>query len=168
MPCLKVCHLRPDRPRRRPLLTSNPGTSSAAYGEAERLFNLANTKCPDTIIVGGGYSQGAAVMTASVRRLSSTVQDQIAGVVLYGNTQNAQTNGEYHINLESWLMAADSDIYTGHIPNFPTEKSITYCAVGDGVCNGALIVTAAHLSYQDDVPTAARYLEGRISAAGGI
>lgn len=73
------------------------GTSSAAYGEAERLFNLAASKCPDTIIVGGGYSQGAAVMTASVRRLDSAVQDQIAGVILYGNTQNAQTNGEFPI-----------------------------------------------------------------------
>jgi len=34
-------------------------------------------------------------MTASVRRLSAAVQNQIAGVVLYGNTQNAQTNGKY-------------------------------------------------------------------------
>jgi len=65
-------------------------------------------------------------------------------------------------------MVADVVYFPGHIPNFPSEKSITYCALGDGVCGGGLVVTAAHLSYQDDVPTAARYLEGRITAAGGI
>lgn len=30
------------------------GTTSAAYGEAQRLFNLASTKCPNTKIVAGG------------------------------------------------------------------------------------------------------------------
>lgn len=123
------------------------GTNSQSYGEAQRLFDLAASKCPDTIIVAGGYSQGAAVMTASVRRLSDEVKAKIAGVVLYGNTRNAQTGG--------------------HIPDFPQEKSKTYCNISDGVCGGALVVTAGHLTYQVDVPDAVRYLQQRISAAGG-
>ena len=31
------------------------GTDRAAIDEAKRLFNLANTKCPNTPVVTGGY-----------------------------------------------------------------------------------------------------------------
>jgi len=121
------------------------GTTSGAYNEAIRLFTLANTKCPGSTVVAGGYSQGAAVMVASIRRLSSTIQNQIAGVVLYGNTRNAQENG--------------------NIPNFPNEKVETICALTDGVCYGTLTVTAGHLSYGDDVDDAVEFLSDRIGDA---
>ncbi|KAI6891407.1 hypothetical protein KC318_g7059 [Hortaea werneckii] len=109
------------------------GTTSAAYNEAIRLFTLANT------------NQGAAVMVASIRRLSSTIKNQIAGVVLYGNTRNAQENGK--------------------IPNFPTDRVETICALTDGVCYGTLTVTAGHLSYGDDVGDAVDFLSDRIGDA---
>jgi len=121
------------------------GTTSDAYNEAIRLFTLANTKCPGSTVVAGGYSQGAAVMVASIRRLSSTIQNQIAGVVLYGNTRNAQENG--------------------NIPNFPNNKVETICALTDGVCYGTLTVTAGHLSYGDDVDDAVDFLSDRIGDA---
>ncbi|KAI7542150.1 hypothetical protein KC331_g8136 [Hortaea werneckii] len=124
------------------------GTTSAAYNEAIRLFTLANTKCPGSTVVAGGYrqaDQGAAVMVASIRRLSSTIKNQIAGVVLYGNTRNAQENGK--------------------IPNFPTDRVETICALTDGVCYGTLTVTAGHLSYSDDVGDAVDFLSDRIGDA---
>lgn len=34
---------------------STRGTSAAAVGEATKMFNLANTKCPNSIITFGGY-----------------------------------------------------------------------------------------------------------------
>jgi cutinase len=87
-------------------------------------------------------------MVGSVRDLPATVQSQIAGVVLYGNTRNQQEKGK--------------------IPNFPTEKVLTFCEALDGVCYGGLTVTAAHLAYADDVVAAGNFLEQRIAAAGGI
>jgi cutinase len=67
-------------------------------------------------------------------------------VVLYGNTRNRQENGK--------------------IPNFPPEKAKTYCNASDGVCGGALLVTAGHLTYTRDVSSAVEYLQGQISAQG--
>jgi cutinase len=32
------------------------GTTDAAIGEASRLFRLASTKCPSTVVISGGYS----------------------------------------------------------------------------------------------------------------
>jgi cutinase len=123
---------------------SGDGTSAAAYGEAEKMFNLAASKCPDTIIVGGGYSQGAAVMVASVRRLPEATKAKMAGVVLYGNTRNRQEHGK--------------------IPNFPEDKALTICNASDGVCGGALLVTPGHLTYQTKVPKAVSWLAERIQA----
>lgn len=108
------------------------------------MFNLAASKCPDTIIVGGGYSQGAAVMVASVRRLPEATKAKMAGVVLYGNTRNRQEHGK--------------------IPNFPPEKALTICHASDGVCGGALLVTPGHLTYQPQVPQAVSWLAERINA----
>jgi cutinase len=110
------------------------------------LFKEAASKCPETTIVAAGYSQGAAVMVNAVSKLDSATQERIAGVVLYGNTRNRQENGK--------------------IPNFPPEKAKTYCNASDGVCGGALLVTAGHLTYTRDVKEAVQYLQTQISAQG--
>lgn len=48
-----------------------------------------------------------------------------------------------------------------------TRRVLTICAPGDGVCTGTLVVTAAHLTYQDDVPDAVEFIASRVEAAGG-
>ncbi|KAL6703867.1 hypothetical protein ACN47E_009001 [Coniothyrium glycines] len=122
------------------------GSSTAAFNEAARLFRLANTKCPNSIIVAGGYSQGAAVIAGAIPRLTATVRNQIKGVVLFGYTQNRQNNGG--------------------IPSFPQANLRVFCATGDEVCNGTLNITPAHLQYGDEAAgPAPQFLRTKIGAA---
>lgn len=75
-------------------------------------------------------SQGTAVMSGSISGLSSTVRDQIKGVVLFGYTQNFQNDGG--------------------IPNFPSSKLDVFCAATDAVCYGTLFILPAHFLYIDE------------------
>ncbi|KAM5349608.1 hypothetical protein ACJ41O_006113 [Fusarium nematophilum] len=106
------------------------GTSDDAIQEMLGLLDEANTKCPDATIVAGGYSQGAALVAAAIEDTDQATRDKIAGVVLFGYTQNEQNNGQ--------------------IPNFPPERTQVFCNNGDLVCEGTLIVVAAHLAYGND------------------
>ncbi|KAG7147011.1 Cutinase like protein [Verticillium longisporum] len=122
------------------------GTSSAAIREMKGLFELADSKCPSAKIIAGGYSQGAALAAASIRDISSTIRAKVAGTVLFGYTKNLQNRGR--------------------IINYPAERTRVFCNVGDLVCTGSLIVTAAHLTYGSDARgPAPAFLIARVNAA---
>ncbi|KAF3118619.1 hypothetical protein EYR41_005673 [Orbilia oligospora] len=122
------------------------GADLAGIAEMRALFNDAASKCPNSILVGGGYSQGAALTHRAVENLSAAVKAKIAGIVTYGDTQNLQDGGR--------------------IPNFPTEKTKVICNTGDAVCYGTLTILPAHLDYVRRVPEAVSFLTARIRAAG--
>lgn len=82
-------------------------------------------------------------MAGAISILPSNVIKQVNSVVLYGYTKNKQ-NG-------------------GRIPNYPTEKTKIICEPGDLVCDGTLIITASHLLYLDDVPTAKNFYVNRLN-----
>jgi cutinase len=108
-------------------IVSPGGADGDGVKDAARLFALAASKCPETVIIGGGYSQGAAIMHRAAKGLPKNVEDRIAGIALFGDTQNYQSKG--------------------HIVGFPSEKSKVFCQDGDGVCNGLLNVNFGHLAY---------------------
>jgi len=99
------------------------------------------------VIIGGGYSQGAAVMHNSIRALDAGLKSKVAGVALFGDTLNKQESG--------------------HIKGFPNEKSRVWCNQNDGVCGGSLNVNAGHMSYTSSTRAAAQWLQGRVKAQGG-
>jgi len=102
-----------------------------------------------SVLVAGGYSQGAAVMHNVIgKSLDAALKSKIAGVALFGDTRNQQDKG--------------------HIPNFPEERSKVWCNKSDGVCGGQLNVNAGHLSYSSgDINAAATYLANLAKRGGG-
>jgi cutinase len=114
-------------------------TDRAAINEATRLFTLAATKCPDTVILASGWSLGAAVLILAIQDLPKNIQDRIGGALFYGDLL-------YETNKTS-------------IPNFPTTKTMRVCSPKDAVCRpgNELTISAGHMSYP---LSPANYAEG--------
>lgn len=108
-------------------------------------LNSMAQKCPDSVIVAGGYSQRAAVNHRAIEELDASVQDQVAGVVLYGDTQKQQDNNQ--------------------IPNFPADKVKIICQTGDAVCRGQLVVLPAHLTYGSRADEGVEFLVQQVKGA---
>ncbi|CAI4212698.1 unnamed protein product [Parascedosporium putredinis] len=76
--------------------------------EMKSIIGDITSKCPNAIIVTGGYSQGAALNHRAIEALPAAQQAKIVGVVTFGDTQ----------------FRADG----GKIPNFPADKVKIICA----------------------------------------
>lgn len=122
------------------------GADLGGIREMRNLLTQAASDCPDSSILAGGYSQGAALVHRAIENLPDSVKNAIDGVVTFGDTQNLQDRGQ--------------------IPNFPREKVKIFCNVGDLVCVGTLTITPAHLTYGSDAGEAAAFLAARARAGG--
>jgi len=124
------------------------GTTKGAIAEAQKMFTTAQSKCPSTKIVAGGYSQGTAVMENAIMGLEAGLKEKVLGVVLFGYTKNGQTKSS--------------------IPNFPKDRVMVLCRTDDGVCGGQLMVTAGHFGYLMDGSgtKAANFLIEKINNGG--
>lgn len=144
------------------------GTTAAAIGEATKMFKLADSKCPNSQILFGGYrfvtsfiatfstcfsqyppytkvnSQGSAVMHNTISTLPEPVRKRVLAGVLFGDTRNKQDGGQ--------------------ILNYPKDSVMIFCDAEDGVCGGALKVTNAHMVYirNGDGPKAVAFLKGKL------
>jgi cutinase len=77
------------------LLSTNAlpgGSDRRSIGLMQGLIEQAASQCPDSAIVVGGYSQGAAVTHRAVEDLPQATKDQIAAAFMFGDTQNQQVN----------------------------------------------------------------------------
>jgi cutinase len=100
------------------------GADPEGVAEAIKDYELAAANCPNTILTGGGYSQGAAVTRLAIQGLPENVKSRVAGIVLVGDTRFYQEKGQ--------------------IKGFPADKVHTWCngygelkaGSADGVCNG--------------------------------
>jgi cutinase len=118
--------------------------------------NIANT-CPDTKIVLGGYSQGAAVIDAITvadqptlgytQIMPANVADHVAGVAVFGNPS---------IRLLGNPLTALSPLY-GY-------KTIDLCNGADPVCSNGDDVAAHSLYVQSGLATqAAQFVADRVN-----
>jgi cutinase len=106
------------------------------------LITQAATQCPSSKIAVGGYSQGAALVHASIEIAAQSVRNQIVAAVTFGDTQKKQDGGQ--------------------IPNFDPAKTLILCHDGDLVCSGTIIVTDQHHDYEDLAPTAASFIVSKV------
>ncbi len=111
----------------------------------KRLFRQAATNCPNSVVVAGGYSQGAAITHEAIKGLTSAIMNQIVGVTLFGDTRNEHDHGQ--------------------IDGYPQDDLLIICNPGDLVCDGTLIITPAHLDYTPRMPEAVAFLSQKINAA---
>ncbi|KAF2667705.1 cutinase [Microthyrium microscopicum] len=124
------------------------GTTASAIAEATKHFTDAATRCPQTIMVAGGFSQGTAVIFNAVGNLPDAIKKRVVGVALYGYTKNKQNGGT--------------------IPKYPKENVKVFCPASDGVCGGTLNVNLGHFSYLTGSSQREGYtfLTQKIKAAG--
>jgi cutinase len=125
--------------------------NSAHAGADDAVAHVEGTvaNCPNTKIVLGGYSQGAAVMDMTSHRLPPQVANHVAAVALFGNPQSSYAEG-----LSDNQIPAIAANYT--------PKTIDICLPGDDICaEGGSII--AHLGYVPDATNqAATFVAGKL------
>ena len=70
------------------------------------------------------FSQGAQLVHLAARQISSSVQNRVAAVVVFGDPDNGSG-----------------------FPGVLNGRSITFCNVGDDICAGGDLILAPHLEY---------------------
>ena len=90
--------------------------------------------CPNTRMVLGGYSQGAAVIDLSTSAMPAPVADHVAAVALFGNPSSGFSS----------MLAGGGPLPTVS-PLYGT-KTIQLCAPDDPICSAGSDI-AAHVSY---------------------
>jgi cutinase len=117
---------------------TNDYVNSAHAGAGDAVAHVQGTaaNCPNTKIVLGGYSQGAAVMDMTSHQLSPQVANHVAAVALFGNPQSS-----YAKQLSDNQIPAINPSYS--------PKTIDICLPDDNICaEGGSII--AHLGYVPD------------------
>jgi cutinase len=125
--------------------------NSAKAGAADAVAHVQSVvaSCPNTKMVLGGYSQGAAVMDLTTNELPARVGGHVAAVALFGNPSST-----YARQLGADQFPPISSAYQA--------KTDAICVPDDMICaeGGNML---AHLSYVPDATSqAATFVAGRL------
>jgi cutinase len=127
--------------------------NSAKAGAADAVAHVQSVvaSCPNTKMVLGGYSQGAAVMDLTTNQLPAQVGNHVAAVALFGNPS---TSSSYSRQLGADQITPLNAAYQ--------PKTDAICLPNDMVCaDGGNMI--AHLSYVPDATNqAATFVAGRL------
>ena len=108
---------------------------SAVVGADDARTQIQNTiaACPNTKLVLGGYSQGAAVTEMATSSLPPSVADHVAAVALFGSPAS-----DFSRMLAGAPLPTLSPLYTA--------KALDLCIPDDPICSPGTSVFA-HMSY---------------------
>jgi len=143
--------------------------ATAGIADASSRIETIAATCPDTKIVLGGYSQGAAVagyttfdtvpagltLPAGIGPMPASVSPHVAAVALFGTPDN------WFLNL------VDHDAPPVTVGSQYAAKTVQLCAQGDPVCFPGGLDRSAHSSYKSNgmAEQAANFVADAISAA---
>lgn len=146
------------------------GRAVDGVADATNKIQSIVAECPDTKIVLGGYSQGAAVAGYSTSSnvpagfvlpaglsgpMPPSVASHVSAVVLFGTPEN-------------WVLnIADSAAPPITIGDLYAGKTLQLCAVGDPICYPGGLDRSAHSSYKTNgmAVQAADFVAGRLGVA---
>ncbi|KAL1983157.1 hypothetical protein VTN96DRAFT_407 [Rasamsonia emersonii] len=110
------------------------GGDPAGSAEMANQIQQAYSACPNTKLIASGYSQGCQVVHNAISQLPAETASWISSVLLFGDPDDGQA-----------------------IPNVDSSKVDTYCHEGDDICQDGLLILPAHLTYAEDVSSAAQF-----------
>ncbi|MEX2193930.1 MAG: cutinase family protein [Thermoleophilaceae bacterium] len=125
--------------------------ASVASGvtELESYLEARHDRCPDELLVIGGYSQGAQTVGDTLPRLSRTVRDQVAFVALFGDPKLYLPEGRGPFppacrgDKSPWRRGSvscwtDNGILEARRPYLPEDledSAGSWCDRNDAICN---------------------------------
>ena len=135
---------------------SDDYVTSASNGSDDASAHVQDmvASCPNTRMVLGGYSQGAAVIDLSTSRMPPPVADHVAAVALFGNPSSGFSS----------MLSGGGPLPTISPPY--GAKTIDLCAPDDPICSAGADILA-HVSYVQSGMTsqAATFAANRLNQA---
>nr|WP_156689432.1 cutinase family protein [Mycobacterium sp. Marseille-P9652] len=130
------------------------GSAAAGADDASAHIQDVAASCPNTKMVLGGYSQGAAVIDLATNQMPPSVADHVAAVALFGEPTSGLSSALYG----GQPLPTINPLYGG--------KMISLCAPDDPICSpGGNIFS--HLAYIQNgmVIQAATFAVGKLGPA---
>lgn len=146
------------------------GQAVNGVADASNRIQSIAAQCPDTKIVLGGYSQGAAVAgytTASVVPAGFTLPDNISGPMPASVASHVAAVALFGTPDDWFLGLVDRGAPSIAIGDQYAAKTIQLCAPGDPVCFPGGLNRSAHSSYKSNgmADQAADFVVSRLGVA---